>query len=208
LPDDNVLTSEFQPDLLNGVQVIRGKARTLAYDAAGAIEKSDLTLTAIPYYAWANRGRGEMTVWIARDEQHVKPAPFPTLAIKSKVTTSGRKPPTAINDGETSFAFDWWPRKGTTEWVEYEFPQSSTVSEAEVYWFDDTGHGEVRVPAGWRILYRAGSEWKPVETESTFAVDKDRFNKVTFRPVTTNALRLEVTLQPQWSAGIHEWKVK
>jgi len=26
--------------------------------------------------------------------------------------------------------------------------------------------------------------------------------------VTTSALRLEVALQPQWSAGIQEWKVK
>ena len=29
-----------------------------------------------------------------------------------------------------------------------------------------------------------------------------------FTPVTTTALRLEVTLPPQWSSGIQEWKVR
>jgi len=30
---------------------------------------------------------------------------------------------------------------------------------------------------------------------------------VTFTPVTTSGLRLEVTMQAQWSAGVQEWKV-
>jgi hypothetical protein len=36
----------------------------------------------------------------------------------------------------------------------------------------------------------------------------DRFNRLTFKPVTTSALRLEVTAQPQWAAGLLEWKVE
>lgn len=36
----------FEPDLLKGITVLKGKA-----------------FTAIPYYAWANRGKGEMKVW-------------------------------------------------------------------------------------------------------------------------------------------------
>ncbi len=39
------------------------------------------------------------------------------------------------------------------------------------------------------------------------AVEKDRYNKVSFAPVTTRGLRLEVVLPPEWSAGIQEWKV-
>jgi hypothetical protein len=31
---------------------------------------------------------------------------------------------------------------------------------------------------------------------------------VKFKPVTTNVLRVEVTMQPNWSAGIQKWKVK
>ena len=95
-----------------------------------------------------------------------------------------------------------------TEWVAYAFAKPSSVSETEVYWVDDTGRGEVRVPASWRILYKDGAEWKPVESTQAYTVDKDRYNKVGFKPVVTSGLRLEVTMQPTWSAGIQEWKVK
>ncbi|MGZ5219192.1 MAG: hypothetical protein ACXWC7_03905 [Chitinophagaceae bacterium] len=30
------------------------------------------TLTAIPYYSWANRGKGEMTVWFPRQVKNVE----------------------------------------------------------------------------------------------------------------------------------------
>ena len=88
------------------------------------------------------------------------------------------------------------------------FQNPTLVSETEVYWFDDTGTGQCRVPKAWRVLYKDGEEWKPVETSGSYGVDKDRYNKVMFKPVKTNALRLEVTLQPEWSTGIQEWKVK
>ncbi len=37
-------------------------------------------------------------------------------------------------------------------------------------------------------------------------IERDRFNYVTFTPVTTAALRLEAQLQPKFSSGILEWK--
>jgi uncharacterized protein len=64
------------------------------------------------------------------------------------------------------------------------------------------------VPTSWRLLYKDGEEWKPVDTAVPYGVEKDRYNAVTFTPVTTNGLRLEVVLQPEWSAGIQEWKVR
>jgi hypothetical protein len=88
------------------------------------------------------------------------------------------------------------------------FAKTATVSGVELYWFDDTGHGQVRVPASWRLLYKDGGEWKPVAPSGPYGVAKDAWNKVAFAPVTTTALRLEVTMQPQWSAGIQEWKVR
>ena len=38
-------------------------AEELYHDYAPAAE-SDVTLTFVPYYAWNNRGEGEMTVWV------------------------------------------------------------------------------------------------------------------------------------------------
>jgi uncharacterized protein len=81
------------------------------------------------------------------------------------------------------------------------------VSSVDVYWFDDTGSGECRTPASWRVLYKDGAEWKPVEATGAYGIEKDRYNRLAFKPVTTSGLRLEVTLQPQWSAGIQEWKL-
>jgi uncharacterized protein len=217
LADNTPLTSEFRADLLNGVEVVKAKAVGLSKDDAGKVTRTSQELVAIPYYAWANRGRGEMTVWLATTDAAARPIPLPTVATSSTVTASnpGRKNPRAINDGEepessadAASYFDWWPRKGSTEWVEYAFDKPTSVLEVELYWFDDTGHGEVRVPASWRLLYKDGTDWKPVTTSSTYGVAKDQYNKVTFNSVTTTGLRLEVTMQPQFSAGIQEWKVR
>ena len=37
-------------------------------------------------------------------------------------------------------------------------------------WFDDTGRGECRVPQSWKLLYKAGNDWKPVEEVSAYGV--------------------------------------
>jgi DUF1680 family protein len=215
LADDAKLTAEFKPNLLNGVAVIKGTTVALAYQKDGTIAKTAQELTAIPYCVWANRGPGEMIVWIPNSESSARPQPMPTIATTSKVTVSVRKDPRAINDGEEPTSsgdynshFDWWPRKGTTEWVEYAFEKPATVSETEVYWFDDTGVGQCRVPAAWRILYKKDGQWTPVETTGEYGTQKDRYNKVGFRPVLTSGLRLEVTAQAGWSTGILEWRVR
>jgi uncharacterized protein len=77
-----------------------------------------------------------------------------------------------------------------------------------VYWFDDTGHGDSRVPESWRVLYRNGDEWVPVQTSDQPGIEKNRFNKVAFKSVHTTALRLEVQLQRGFTAGILEWRVR
>jgi hypothetical protein len=181
------------------------------------VNRREQAFTAIPYYAWANRGPGEMLVWLPNRETSARPQPLPTLASRARVTSSraGRDPravndqgePRSSRDGTSSF-FHWWPEKGSTEWIEYAFDKPSPVSAVEVYWFDDTGSGECRVPVSWRVLYRDGEEWKPVEDAGPYGVEKDRYNTVAFKPVTTTGLRLEVVLQPEWSAGIQEWKVR
>ncbi|HUX06363.1 MAG TPA: beta-L-arabinofuranosidase domain-containing protein [Acidobacteriota bacterium] len=218
LPDASELTTEYKADLLNGVQVIRGGAVAYEYrDEGTTTVKHEREFTAIPYYAWAHRGRGEMAVWLAREEAAVHPLNEPTIASTSTVTaSSGRNPeavndqlePASSNDQEVPF-YHWWPAKGTTEWIEYEFDEPKEVAILEVYWFDDTGEGECRVPQSWRILYRDGEEWRPVYSEEgVYGVEKDRFNKVVFETVKTTAVRLEIQSQPDFAGGIHEWKIK
>ena len=76
----------------------------------------------------------------------------------------------------------------------------------EVYWFDDTGTGQCRVPAECRLEYRDGGAWTPVPDVPAVGVEKDQFNSVAFRPVTTDALRLAVKLREGASGGVLEWR--
>ena len=52
-----------------------------------------------------------------------------------------------------------------------------------------------------------GDGWKPVDNASPAGVADDTFNRVTFTPVTTTAVRLAVRLRAGASAGILEWRV-
>ncbi|HEY3860432.1 MAG TPA: glycoside hydrolase family 127 protein [Verrucomicrobiae bacterium] len=216
LAENAPLAASFEPDLLNGVVAIRGGAFVVSRNAEGALVKTPHDFTAIPYYAWANRGRSEMMVWVPDSEQSARLQPLPTIASTSKITISdGGKNVAAINnqaepasssDAENTFS-DWWPRKGEEAWVECEFTKESEVSSSSVYWFDDTGHGECRVPQSWRLFYKDGGDWKPVETADAFGVALDKYNKIMFKPVTTTALRLELKMRSGWSAGLQQWMV-
>ena len=216
--DSAPMTTEYRPSMLGGVQVVKTRATSVGTNAAGRIERKETELIAIPYYAWANRGKGEMAVWLARSEASATPRPFPTLAMTSSVSVSRKShlPEQMVNDGEEptrsnrsgGSGFDWWPAFGTTEWLQYDFPKPSTVSETQVFWFDDTGSGGVKVPAAWRLLYKDGSQWKPVENATAYTVTLDKYNVVTFKAVTTSAVRLEITAQPGVSSGVNEWKIR
>ncbi|WJQ05725.1 glycoside hydrolase family 127 protein [Geobacillus stearothermophilus] len=71
LPRDAQLEAHFEPDLLEGVVVITGTAERMDESAWNdelyrPIEPRtyQVPFRAIPYYAWCNRGEGEMTVWV------------------------------------------------------------------------------------------------------------------------------------------------
>ncbi len=66
LPDGRPLRAEFRPDLLNGVAVIKGEALASAKGPDGRVTARKQPFLAIPYYAWAHRGPGEMAVWLSR----------------------------------------------------------------------------------------------------------------------------------------------
>ena len=76
---------------------------------------------------------------------------------------------------------------------EYDFKAPIEVSSSQAYFVDDTRF--CRLPASWRVLYKAGGAWKPVENNEPYTVEKDKFNQVTFKPVKTTAVRIEV--EPQ-----------
>jgi DUF1680 family protein/peptidoglycan/xylan/chitin deacetylase (PgdA/CDA1 family) len=72
------MTHEFRPTLLGGVEIVKGRGLKGTGTGRAAAE-----LTFIPYYAWNNRGVGEMAVWIpaATRTELVQPAAAKTMAI-------------------------------------------------------------------------------------------------------------------------------
>ncbi|MCJ7651890.1 MAG: glycoside hydrolase family 127 protein, partial [Candidatus Lokiarchaeota archaeon] len=57
LNDNTHLDHEYQEELLNGIIAITGGIQNLETNA-------EQLFFAIPYYAWAHRGRSEMVVWM------------------------------------------------------------------------------------------------------------------------------------------------
>jgi DUF1680 family protein len=60
VPLDAAFAPAFKADLLGGVTTLTTTGTTVGPDGA----KTSKTVTAVPYFAWANRGRGEMAVWV------------------------------------------------------------------------------------------------------------------------------------------------
>jgi uncharacterized protein len=225
--------AEHRKGLLGGVTVLKGEAMEVSRggDKVSVIEKR-IPLVAIPYYARANRDATSMVVWMLADKARAILPARPDIASTSRVTASIEKGHfAALNDGITPVRsadasrgrFIWTGKRGTSEWVQYDFKKPEKVSAVEVYWYHRFGTGE-KAPESWKLLYRDGKEFKPVKNTGPFGVKIDQFNRVAFKPVKTDALRLEVKLHDKYietyhleaknakpkktSGGILEWRVE
>ena len=143
--------------------------------------------------------------------------PAPTIATSSKASASVRFPGVfALNDQKVPKSshdmgiplFVWPRKKGTREWVQYDFPEPKKVWSAEVYWAkSDNPENPCKLPKNWRILYRDGESWKEVSAKGGYSVLTDQDSKVAFEPVTTSAVRVEAQLDESATAGIFEWRL-
>ena len=200
------------------IKVIKTDAQILSFDKNGRLTTKDVRMTLIPYYAWCHRGSGKMRVWQAQDLNASRPSKPATLASLSKITAStktgalssinDRLVPKDGNDRSMPY-YHWWPKNNCTEWIAYEFPQASTVQSATVYWFDDGPWGGCRIPKAWRMYYKDNNgEWKPVSGADKYPSIKGSACTVNFDPVKTTAVKMEIDLPEDNSAGVFEWSVK
>ncbi|HUF71042.1 MAG TPA: beta-L-arabinofuranosidase domain-containing protein [Longimicrobiales bacterium] len=220
VPDDAALESEFRSDLLDGVQVIRGDVLAITEDSRGVTAPAEPhELVAIPYYAWANRGMGEMAVWMAREPGRAWLPPALPSDVASVRTSGGvEKAWTGYNDQNDDLAaihdgrepinsadqsyrfFRMRPPVGSPAWIEYRFAAERRISSTSVYWFDDKRF--CRLPDSWRVLYLADGEWVPVAAERPYEVMLDAWSTMRFEPVDTTAVRIEVEPRTvQYGAG-------
>ena len=207
-------------DIMNtNVLTLTTDAQTLNFDTNGKLQAKDERLVMIPYYAWAHRGNGKMSVWLPIDLNATTPALPPSIASESKVSASKNRLPalSAINDrlvptdaSDRSVPYThWWPAKNTTEWLAYDFAEPQTVSTSTVYWFDDGPWGGCRVPKTWKLYYKtADGEWAEVKNPTEYGIEKGMPNIVNFDAVKTSAMKLEIVQPEEFSCGVFEWSVK
>ena len=69
---------------------------------------------------------------------------------------------------------------------------------------------------GWRVRktrsprfpYQRFDKWVEVADPSGYGCEGDQYNRAQFKPVTTDAMRIEIQLQEKWAGGVHEWRVQ
>ncbi|HTU19421.1 MAG TPA: beta-L-arabinofuranosidase domain-containing protein [Gemmataceae bacterium] len=221
LPKEAKLSANLDKDLLGGVVVLRGEALAVSRPEE-KLEIKKVTFKAVPYFAWDNRQPGQMIVWIAEEPERAElPVEDGVIVEGVRIRASYFHPAdtleTLLEDSLPKSSKDqsirritWWDHRGSVEWMSYRTSKPRNLSGASVYWFDDTGVGACRVPAEWRLLWLDGDEWKPVKLlkDEQYGTLVDQLNTVSFEPVTTRELRLEVRLKAGFSGGVLRWRVR
>ncbi len=73
VPDNAKFKTSFHKELLEGVTTIQFQSPTIQVSKDGqSVTTEEKTITAIPYYAWCNRGQNAMQVWLPRKIKEVK----------------------------------------------------------------------------------------------------------------------------------------
>jgi len=223
--EKTTFNTNFDKSLLSGVMTLTAEAEEIETD--GSVKK--VTVKAVPYSTWNNRGAGQMEVWIPTSVAYAHATPQPTIASTAQTVTiqapiQKDAPESASIEGEAWGANDqwepkrssdiskpyhyWWLKNGTVETLAYKFDKEYEVSNVEVYWLDfDHYDGNFRTPESWKLYYRDGDTWKEVEALGEYTVDKDRYNSLDFKPVKTTGLKIAAQLRKGESGGIIEWKV-
>ena len=67
IPDNVAFATHFQDNTLGGIMTLSATAPVIKISKDGLnIQNENKKIVAIPYFSWANRGRGQMQVWIPR----------------------------------------------------------------------------------------------------------------------------------------------
>jgi DUF1680 family protein len=176
-------------------------------------------LKLIPYGIWNNRKiANAMQTWFAVDRKAVGANDDGILVTAShcwkldstKAVFDKRLPSSSSDDTIPRFTF--WPRCGSTEWIEVSFPQPRSVKEIQVYWFDDAfvNLGKCALPAEWKIQYRMfpGLPWEDVKNVKYSTVRNAFSTAVLPKAIETDTFRIKVKSSPKLSSGILEARVK
>jgi DUF1680 family protein len=222
LDKSQTFTAEFQPGILQGVTLIKGKAKVIE-DPSKPVEKAkEQNFTAIPYYAWSERGIGEMAVWL----------PYDIKAFRLKNNLAFKKPvkleypahekyggPGQLTDGQIAKPEeinDWTGFEGTNMVALLDLGDVYPVKSVSVGFLQNTGLW-IFLPVNVEVSVwneKSGGYGKPkiirnkVPDNKPGAFRKDftfHFNNVKTRYIKIEAKNLKVC--PPWhpGAGAKAW---
>lgn len=226
IPADTRFETKFEGNLLNGVVTLSGTGKKVLAD--GSVQ--DIAVKAIPYSTWNNRGASHMAVWMPETALRARAQPSETIASKAQLfsekTDINSDTPAATSNLQWAWGYNdqweptssadtskpyhyWWLRKGTLENICYGFEEPTEVNSVDVYWLDfDHYDGNYRTPESWKLYYKTDdNRWEEVKATSAYGTEKDKYNRLTFEPVKTTALKLAAQLRKGESGGVIEWKV-
>lgn len=222
-----VITASDSPNILNGIVSLHTEAQTLRYNDAGLLEIHPTHLTLIPYYAWNHRGAGKMAVWLPRDVEAVTPTPAASIATSAKLIASpGAANLAAVNDGavpaeagDRNIGFARFEKvdNENPHWLQYDFPDATTIRTSTVYWINEAPWGDIRLPKRWKLRYRdIEGKWHSAKFNTVRLADPDAdtYPIADGAPCTTNfdevratAVRIEFYPNSDYEVGIAEWSV-
>ncbi|MEN0036043.1 MAG: cellulose binding domain-containing protein [Cellvibrio sp.] len=122
-------------------------------------------------------------------------SPWETLA-----AVNDNSIPANSND-KSKGAYGNWNNPNSIQWVQYEWPQTYSLTQTQIYWFDD--NGGVLTPTRAYIEYWTGSNWVSI---GDVPLTKNAFNNLPLNSIVTNRLRVSMSNTTQ-STGILEWRV-
>nr|HPR33441.1 glycoside hydrolase family 127 protein [Prolixibacteraceae bacterium] len=204
--------STYENDLLGGVETF-----TVPGYRMNAGIPDTVTLKAIPYYAWNNRGPANMLVWVPSSREFIcsdhafgkEKDAEPDGSFDFVIGLNDGFEPHRSNDIDKPY-YTWWHKNDPSNWVEYRFEKPVALTQSKVYWLElDHYEGNYRMPASWDLQYKnENGEWENVKTKDRYTTAPDQYNALQFEEVITSALRLNAHFQTGCSAGILEWKVQ
>ncbi len=108
--------------------------------------------------------------------------------------------PENSND-KSAGAYGNWNNPNSIQWVQYDWSQNYSLTNTQIYWFDD--NGGVLTPTRAFIEYWNGNAWVNV---GNVPLVKNAFNNLALNGIVTSRLRVSM-LNTTQSTGILEWRV-
>ncbi|UUF01896.1 family 43 glycosylhydrolase [Xanthomonas hortorum] len=108
----------------------------------------------------------------------------------------------------------WTPNNPPQQWIQYSWSQPVTLDRTRiVFWADQPAGAQIGVapPARWHLEFRQGGQWHPVQPSDSYGTRVDRYEAVSFAPVTTRCVRVVLDASGAGTRhaalAVQEWEV-